>query len=183
VDKHWLAEIVMGFTVAEKVACVTGMIFPAELQTPTQMWIEQYAGFNKGYVRRVFDLDENRTHSSLYPYTAGTFGSAANMAFQTSILRDMGGFDPALGAGSVARGGDELAIFFKTITTGYKIVYQPAAIVHHRHHHDYIKLRQQAYNYGIGLTAYLTSALIDRPQYHSFSSTLPSKYPLASFML
>jgi cellulose synthase/poly-beta-1,6-N-acetylglucosamine synthase-like glycosyltransferase len=164
VDRHWLTEIVRGFTAVEKAVCVTGLIFPAELQTPTQIWAEQYLGFNKGFVRRVFDLDENRPKSSLYPYSAGIFGSGANMAFQTSILREMGGFDPALGAGSVARGGDDLAIFFKIITAGYKLVYQPAAIVYHRHCRDYAGLRKQTYSYGVGLTAYLTSILIDRPQ-------------------
>ncbi|MGH2344227.1 MAG: glycosyltransferase, partial [Chloroflexota bacterium] len=100
VDRHWLTELVKGFSVAANVGCVTGMIFPRELQTQAQLWIEQHGGFGKGYARRIFDLDENHPKSRLYPYAAGAFGSGANMAFRTPALRAMGGFDPALGAGS-----------------------------------------------------------------------------------
>ncbi len=163
VDKHWLTKLVAGFYVTENVACVTGMIFPAELETPAQGWIEQYGGFNKGFTRRIFDLSENRPESPLYPYTAGIFGSGASMAFSTSALRDMDGFDSALGAGSAALGGDDLAVFFEVVTRGYRLVYEPAAIVHHWHRRDYAGLRRQAYGYGVGLTAYLMKTLVDRP--------------------
>ena len=148
---------------AENVACVTGMIFPIELQTPAQVWIEQYGGFSKGCTRCVFNLAENRPNNPLYPYTIGACGSGANMAFRTSVLRALGNFDPALGAGSTARGGDDLAAFFGVITAGYTLVYEPAAIVHHRHHRNYDDLRQQMYGYGVGLTAYLTKSLVDKP--------------------
>jgi GT2 family glycosyltransferase len=162
-DRHWLTELVRGFSVAENVACVTGMIFPLELQTPAQVWIEQYGGFSKGCTRRVFNLAEHRPTNLLYPYTIGACGSGANMAFRTSVLRALGGFDPALGAGSTARGGDDLAAFFGVITAGYTLVYEPAAIVHHRHHRNYDDLRRQMYGYGVGLTAYLMKSLVDKP--------------------
>jgi GT2 family glycosyltransferase len=162
-DRHWLTELVRGFSVAENVACVTGMIFPMELKTPAQVWIEQYGGFSKGCTRRVFNLAEHRPTNPLYPYTIGACGSGANMAFRTSVLRALGSFDPALGAGSTARGGDDLAAFFGVITAGYTLVYEPAAIVHHRHHRNYDDLRQQMYGYGVGLTAYLTKSLVDKP--------------------
>jgi GT2 family glycosyltransferase len=165
VDRHWLAELVKGFSVAEDVGCVTGMIFPAELHTPTQWWLEQYSRFNKGFSRQTFDLDANRVDSPLYPYTAGLFGSGANMAFCVRALRDIGGFDPALGAGTVARGGDDLAAFFQIISAGYKLVYEPGAIVHHWHRREYDSLRNQAYGYGIALMAYLTKVMIDDPRH------------------
>jgi GT2 family glycosyltransferase len=164
VDEYWLTEIVRGFKVVDNVACVTGMIFPAELETPAQVWIEQFGGFSKGYKRRIFDLSNNRPESPLYPYNAGVFGSGANMAFKTSVLREIGGFDPALGIGSRGVGGDDLAAFFEVITRGYSLVYEPAAIVHHWHRRDYSMLRRQAYGYGVGLTAFLMKTLIDKPQ-------------------
>jgi hypothetical protein len=43
-------------------------------------------------------------------------------------------------------------------------VYEPAAIVYHRHRRTYAALRAQAYGYGVGLTAYLTRLLVERPQ-------------------
>jgi GT2 family glycosyltransferase len=163
VDRHWLAELVRGFSVAENVACVTGIVFPLELETPAQVWIEQYGGFSKGCTRRVFNLAQNRPKNPLYPYAIGACGSGANMAFRTSVLRALGAFDPALGAGSTARGGDDLAAFFAVIAAGYTLVYEPAAIVHHRHHRNYDDLRRQMYGYGVGLTAYLMKSLVDRP--------------------
>ena len=164
VDRYWLAELVKGFQAAEHVACVTGMILPAELETPAQMWIEQFGGYNKGFQRLIFDRAENRRKTPLYPYTAGVFGSGANMAFRTSVLREVGGFDSALGAGSLALGADDLAAFFEVIAAGYAIVYEPAAIVYHWHRREYAGLRRLMYGYGVGLTAYLTKCLVDRPQ-------------------
>lgn len=163
-DTHWLAEIAKGFDTVENVACVTGMVFPVELETFAQMLIEHFGGFNKGFTRRIFDLSEYRPKEPLYPYTAGMFGSGANMAFKTSALRDIGGFDPALGAGSTAMGGDDLSSFFEVIMSDYRLVYQPTAIIRHWHHREYAGLRRQLHGYGVGLTAYLMKSLMDRPR-------------------
>lgn len=162
-DRYWLAELVRGFRAGDNVGCVTGMIFPAELETPAQGWIEQF-GFSKGFVQRLYDLKTHRPANPLHPYTAGVFGSGANMAFRTATLRAMGGFDQALGAGSKAMGGDDLEAFFQVVMRGYQLVYQPSAIVHHWHRRDYAGLCRQAYGYGVGLTAYLTKTLVENPK-------------------
>lgn len=162
VDRYWLAELAKNL-VSDQVGCVTGTIIPAELETPSQIWIEQFGGFSKGFARHVFEPLANWKQNPLYPYAAGRFGSGANMAFKTSVLRAMGGFDPATGTGTPARGGDDLSAFFELITRGYHLVYEPAAIVYHWHRRDYAGLRRQVYGYGVGLTAYLTKTLVDRP--------------------
>jgi GT2 family glycosyltransferase len=163
VDTQWLRRLVEAFTVAPDVACVTGMIFPLELETPTQGLVEQVIGFNKGYERRVYTAAGASHDDALFPFTAGQFGSGANMAFCTDALRSIGAFDDALGAGTRARGGDDLAAFFDVIAHGHALVYEPAAIVFHAHHRDAVALHRQAYGYGAGLTAYLTKTLLDRP--------------------
>jgi len=162
VDRYWLAELVKGFSAAEDVACVTGMIFPAELETPTQALVEQY-GFGKGFSQRIFDLGAHRLPNPLYPFTAGSFGSGASMAFKMSFLREVAGFDPALGPGTIACGGEDLALLFKAVNSGHRLVYQPSAILYHFHGRDYASLRRQAFSYGVGLTAYLTSVILDKP--------------------
>jgi GT2 family glycosyltransferase len=161
-DRQWLLELARPFE-AESVACVTGMILPAELETPSQLLLEQYGGFAKGFEERRFDLFENRPAAPLFPYTAGMMGSGANMAFRTDVLRELGGFDPATGAGTPAVGGDDLAAFFDVVTSGYTLAYAPSAVVWHRHRRDYESLRRQSYNYGVALGAYLTKTVIDRP--------------------
>ncbi|MBI5566628.1 MAG: glycosyltransferase [Chloroflexi bacterium] len=163
VDQHWLTELVRGFSVSDQVACATGMILPAEIETPAQAWLEQFGGFTKGFAQRVFDLETHRLPGPLYPYTVGRFGSGASMAFKTAVLRQLGGFDSALGAGTLALGGDDLAAFFQIISAGYQLVYQPSALLYHRHRREYEGLARQAYGYGAGLTAYLTKTLVDRP--------------------
>lgn len=163
VDQDWLTELMRGFSAYDHVGCVTGLIFPQELQSRSQLWFEQYGGFNKGFKQRVFDLRNHRPDDPLYPYTAGKFGTGANMAFRTSVLLEMGGFDPATGIGTLTFGGDDLSAFFDVIQHGYQLVYQPDAIVHHRHRSDYAGLRRQIYGYGVGLTAFLMKTLVDRP--------------------
>lgn len=164
VDPHWLAEIVGGFDVGPHVGCVTGMIVPVELETWPQQWAESTVGFNKGFSQLVFDLDENRPADPLFPFTAGTMGSGANMAFTAEAIRDMRGFDIALGAGTTARGGDDLAAFYHVIDQGRSLVYQPSAIVFHHHRRDEDAVESMAYGYGAGLTAYLTSVIVKDPR-------------------
>jgi cellulose synthase/poly-beta-1,6-N-acetylglucosamine synthase-like glycosyltransferase len=163
VDKYWLVELARGMTSGKNVACVTGLVFPMELETQAQLWFEQFGGFGKGYTRQIFDLFEHRGRHRLFPYSTGKFGTGANMAFRTAALRAIGGFDPALGGGSLARGGEDLASYFQLIMAGYTLYYEPGAIVHHLHRRDYADLQKQMYGYGAGLTAYLTKCLIDNP--------------------
>ncbi|MEX2599534.1 MAG: glycosyltransferase family 2 protein, partial [Dehalococcoidia bacterium] len=163
VDHRWLVAINRAFQRDRRIACVTGLIFPAELETPAQLWAEEYWGYKKGFRGRLFNLGPDRVDTPIYPYTAGMFGSGANMAFRTGALREMGGFDPALGAGTKAKGGDDLSAFFETVKRGYTIAYEPAAIVFHPHHREYESMLKQAYGYGAGLTAYLTKLVFDRP--------------------
>lgn len=164
-DRHWLTEIARAFEIDANVACVTGLIMAAELQTHAQVLLESHGGFGKGFEQRVVDLGNHRPASPLFPFTTGQLGSGANMSFRRDRLRELGGFDPAIGAGTVARGGDDLAAFFTVIASGLSLVYQPSALVWHRHRQDFGSLRRQAYGYGVGLGAYLTSALAHHPAF------------------
>jgi GT2 family glycosyltransferase len=161
-DPAWLGALVDAFARETDAGCVTGMIFPLELETAAQGWLESYAGFNKGFSVEVFDRSSRATEP-LFPYAAGSFGSGANMAFRTDVLRRIRGFDPALGAGTTARGGDDLAAFFDVIAAGWSVVYEPRAIVLHQHHRTFAALERQTYGYGVGLTAYLTKTVLDDP--------------------
>ncbi|HEY5981083.1 MAG TPA: glycosyltransferase family 2 protein [Microlunatus sp.] len=162
-DPRWLGSLVDAFADGE-VVCVTGMIAPRALDTLPQQWVEGNATYDKGLQRRVFDTGVNRPADPLFPYTAGVFGSGANMAFRTDYLRRRRGFDAALGTGTTAMGGDDLAAFYDVIRDGHRLVYEPAAIVLHQHYADYAALRRQTYGYGAGLGAHLTRCLIDDPR-------------------
>lgn len=163
VDPQWLGAIAANFARDTQVGCVTGLILPAELDTRAQYWTERHGGFGKGFARRCFDLAENRPRDILFPYAAGSFGSGANMAFSRTALERIGGFDSALGAGTLAKGGDDLAAFSSVVKAGFRLVYEPEAIVWHHHRRDDQGMRNQAYGYGVGLGAYLTKTLVDDP--------------------
>jgi GT2 family glycosyltransferase len=163
VDRRWLAALARGFETTRDVGCVTGLVVPLELETPAQLWFEQYGGFNKGFKTRTYDLAKHRPDDRLYPYRAGMFGAGANMAFRRDALEAIGGFDRALGPGTLALGGEDLDVFYRTLTAGHRLVYTPAALVYHEHRSSYAELRWQIYTWGAGLAAFLTKALAARP--------------------
>ncbi len=165
VDRHWLTEIARTFDAFQDAAAVSGLLIPMELDTPAQLWFEQWGGFGRGVDTRVFDLRENWPEDQpLYPWTAGVFGTANNFAFRTQALRDVCAFDPALGNGTPALGGVDTEVMLRTILSGHQIVYQPRAIVHHAHRVDYDSLRSQIYGYGAGLVAVWLKTLLANPQ-------------------
>ena len=164
VDPLWLLELCRGFDHSDTVGCVTGLIFPSELETTAQVWLEDWVGVNKGYEQKVFDLNGNHPGGWLFPYAAGAFGSGANMAFRADTIHALGGFDPATGTGTRARGGDDLAAFYTVVEAGHTLVYRPGAIVRHAYRRDLESLHRQMYDYGAGLGAYLTKVVVDRPR-------------------
>jgi GT2 family glycosyltransferase len=165
VDASWLEWLVRPFVQDPRVDVVTGLVLPARLDTPAQWWFEEYAGFAKGFARQGYDLDTDRADDLfLYPYWGGAFGSGNSMAFRRSALAAIGGFDPALGAGSPARGGADIEVFSHLILRGGRLVYEPRAICWHEHRHDEAALRRQISSYGVGFTAVLTKWLLRDPR-------------------
>jgi glycosyltransferase involved in cell wall biosynthesis len=161
---YWLAEIAKGFRAADNVACVTGMIVPREIETQAQDWFEQFGGHSKGrrIERFIANTTTHRVPHPIYPIPA--FGAGGNMAFKTSVIRALGGFDTTLGAGTFTFGGEDTAAFFYVITQGYTLVFEPAVLVRHLHHRDYASLCKQLCGYGVGLTAYFSRCLYNDPK-------------------
>jgi GT2 family glycosyltransferase len=162
-DPHWLTALTSPFATDPGLGCVTGLILPARLTTPAQILLESHGGFAKGFRPRVYDPARPPADEPLFPFTAGSFGSGANMAFRVGALRAVGGFDPATGTGTPARGGDDLYAFVRILAGGHRLRYAPEALVWHHHRETWQDLRNQAYGYGAGLTAYLTAILVRRP--------------------
>jgi O-antigen biosynthesis protein len=132
-----------------------------ELETEAQALFEGfYGGFNRGFNPVVFGLDRPHGRDRLFPYAPGRFGTGANMAFRRATLNALGGFDEALGTGTRARGGEDLAIFISLLLTGSELAVEPAAYVFHTHRRTYPELVSQVRNYGIGLTAMYTSLVM-----------------------
>ncbi len=160
-DPGWLRGLAGPFA-DPAVVCVTGLILPAELETRAQVLVEQAGGFDRGFVTRRYSLLDPPA-DPLFPFTAGRMGSGANMAFRTDWLHAHSGFDPATGAGTPAKGGDDLLALLEVVLSGGCVVYEPAAVIRHFHRRGYDGMRRQAYGYGVGLGAYLAAAISRHP--------------------
>ncbi len=162
-DPWWATEIARAFLDVPQAGAVTGIVAPAELQTESQAWFEQYSGIRRGrgFRRAVFSPATAREQSPLYPLPP--YGAGANMAFRRSAIQQIGGFDCALGTGTATLAGEDTAALSALLLAGGTIVYQPSAIVHHRHRRDYHALERVMLGYGRGLSAYYASMLLRHP--------------------
>jgi GT2 family glycosyltransferase len=91
------------------------------------------------------------------------FGVGANMAFRREVLARVGGFDVALGAGTLAQAGEDTLALTLALLAGYRIVYQPSAVMRHYHRSDLASLSRQMEGYSVGLTAFYAALLRRRP--------------------
>jgi O-antigen biosynthesis protein len=160
-DSHWLAGLACGFAGRDDIGCVTGIVVPARLETPAQQLFEQLGGHSKGRGFAAAPFSRHGPQSPLYPLPP--FGAGANMAFRREALASIGGFDVALGAGTPALAGADTLAFTLTLLAGYRISYQPAALMRHDHRHDMDSLRRQLHGYSVGLTAFYAALLRHRP--------------------
>jgi GT2 family glycosyltransferase len=164
VDRDWLATLSAGFERSDRVGATSGLTLPDVLETPTQRWVEGFGGRIRGFDIRVFDTREPPPDRPLFPFTVGDLGAGRNMAFDAALLTELGGFDPALGPGTLAHDGDDVEALLRVLLADRQIVHDPAAIVWHAHPREYRELEDRVWGYGIGLTACLTKAMIDNPR-------------------
>jgi GT2 family glycosyltransferase len=154
VDEGWLRALLENFE-DPTVAVVTGITLPAELDTEAQRWFEESNGFGRGFVREVYEAD------TLPPLAAGRVGAGVNMAIRRSAVEQIGLFDVALDGGTLARSGGDQEFFYRTLSRGFRIVYEPRALVWHKHRREWEALRNTLYGYGVGVFAWWTSALLN----------------------
>lgn len=159
-DRDWLASIAAIFE-DDSVDCVTGMILPLKLETDAQWLLERFAGFGKGFEVTRFTLAQ-ASDDPLFPFAAGRFGSGANISLRRGAFARLGGFDPVLGTGTKARGGEDLDAFIRLMMEGGTLVYEPASIVWHEHRDRMEDLRNEMYGYGAGLSAVITKHMAGR---------------------
>jgi GT2 family glycosyltransferase len=162
VDPGWPAAVAAGFAADPETMCVTGLVASSSLDTGSERYFDSRYSWGDAFDPRRYDLVANRHPSALYPFSAGVFGTGANLAIRRSAVDDLGGFDPILGAGGPGRGGEDLDMFLRVILAGGRICYLPSSLVWHQHRSDVQALSEQIYSYGYGLGAYLAKQLTSR---------------------
>jgi GT2 family glycosyltransferase len=160
-DRYWLLGLTYGFARAGNVGCVSGLVLPARLDTRAQELFEQLGGHSKGRGFSAEVFSRHGPQSPLYPLPP--FGVGANMAFRRETLAAIGGFDTALGAGTPTHAGEDTLAMTLTLLAGYRIAYEPAALMWHYHREDLGSLVRQLRGYGVGLTAFYAALIRHRP--------------------
>jgi glycosyltransferase involved in cell wall biosynthesis len=151
VDRRWLHAIAEGFA-DPATMLVTGLIAPAELDTPAQVTFEYaYGGMDKGpHGWRMVRALGPRVLLGVHHLGAG-----ANMAFRREIFERVGLFDPALDVGTPANGGGDLDMFFRVAASGATASYRPDALVWHSHRRELTRLKRQLRDNGRSFGVYL----------------------------
>jgi len=152
-DAAWLRAL-QGEFADDRVLGVTGLAAPLELETPAQEWFERTNGFSRGFTRTVFD------GASDDAFFVARIGAGVNMALRRDVLQRVGSFDEVLGAGTPTKAGDEHDMFSRILAAGFCMIYQPAAMVRHRHRREWSELHDAVRGYGTGVYAYLTRQLL-----------------------
>jgi O-antigen biosynthesis protein len=170
----WIGAIRAAFARHPAAVCVTGPIAALALDGEAQRTFEQFTRFDKGAERQVYALARPPADDPLFPYAPGRFGSGANIALRADFARALGGFDVRLGAGTRARGGEDLDLFIRVLRAGGQLVYEPDALVRHEHVGSEHELRRHAFDYGVGLAAMLTKQLLAGTQRRELVRRVPA---------
>lgn len=173
VDPSWLTAIAARFAAEPRTDCVTGWVFPAELETPAQVWFENsgstigeelgVVSFQRDtpdrYTVRAHRAQDPSPEAERVPVFRGVFGGSGNLAVRAEVLAARGAFHPALGAGTIANGGEDVEFLTRLLHHGHRVTMDPAVAVFHHHRTDFADLRRQMYGYGTGYTAALTALI------------------------
>ena len=150
-DIEWSTELLRGFSSGTNVALVTGIVPPAQIETPAQALFEKKLKWSTNLLPETYSMANRDDYSFPFPYSAGHFGCLFGV--RRKVVSDLGGFDEALGAGTRTGGGEDTEMFVRVIRSGYELAYQPSAIVWHVHRREDDQLRKHLYGYGKGLSA------------------------------
>jgi O-antigen biosynthesis protein len=165
VDPGWVSALVQVFVKDASVAAVTGLVVPLELKTDAQLHFERYGGFGCGFERRRFQWPrDDKGVVRAYRGDIAECGTGANMAFRRDVLDRIGRFDPCLGAGTHTHGGEDLESFFRILKEGHVIVYEPVALVRHRHRRGHDELEAQVTSWGTGMVGVLARSAERYPE-------------------
>ncbi|MBW4654625.1 MAG: glycosyltransferase [Kaiparowitsia implicata GSE-PSE-MK54-09C] len=163
VDAGWITALAKVFVENPDVMALTGLIVPYVLDAESQALFELYGGFGRGFQRKWRRIKPG----DQLPWQlvgTGQFGAGANMAYRRCVFEQVGYFDPAMDVGTVTNGGGDLEMYFRILKEGHTLVYEPRAMVRHRHRPNYEKLRSQIENNGIGLYSYFTCCILKYPE-------------------
>jgi GT2 family glycosyltransferase len=163
VSADWIARLAAPFADPE-VACVTGIVLPADLSGEAACLFEFTVGaFGKEFAPKRYDrtfLDREWWRAP----DVWRVGAGASMAIRREAFAEVGLFDPRLGAGASGCSEDS-EFWFRLLQAGRVCIYDPAAVVFHHHRSDLAGLSRQlrAYTRGHVVALFVQFAQDRRP--------------------
>lgn len=162
VDRGWIDAMRRPFA-DPGVAAVTGLVVPIELETTAQEQFERFVGFGRGFDRREFSI------GMMSPISASRVGAGASMAVRRDLVLGLGLFDVELDCGTAARSSGDHYAFYRLLSLGYRLVYNPEALSWHRHRRGHAELSSQLFDYSVGVYCWLLRALVFHREDETFS--------------
>ena len=149
VDEGWIRALVAALeeTGAD---CVTGPALPLELETHAQTLVAGLTGSANESTSRTLSLADNAAEW-LVVRVAEQLGPGLNAAVRADTLRALGGFDPALGPGTVAGGAEDLDLYVRLLQAGHAVGFQPDALVWRELPRDLPAARRAAFAHGMSI--------------------------------
>jgi GT2 family glycosyltransferase len=173
-DSAWLDVISATFADHPGAVCVSGTVLPLSLSTNAELRFQEFGGYGTDFDEAEYHMSLDPMPSKMFPFHPKLLGTGANMAFRAEALRALGGFDVALGAGTPAKGGEDIDIAVRLLMAGYLLVRQSAAVLWHPSHATDEALARQIEDYGCGLSAAFTKFMHERKMAPALARRLPS---------
>lgn len=155
----WSSAIARNFERMPDLGCCIGPVLPLELKTRPQRLLEERGGIRRGFARHVFTRDSPLQLSLDNPVLGGMPGTGANMAFRRTVFDRIGGFYTGL------KSAEDLEMFFRVVRSDYELMYEPRAVVFHRHPRTYMELRRTLHSLGHGHIGSLLKIAATDPLY------------------
>ncbi|QEC48497.1 glycosyltransferase [Baekduia soli] len=161
-DAGWMGGLHGALADHPDLGAIAGQVLPSELRTASQVAFERRGGFRRGN-RQVRYQGQELAGNPIYPYGAGMLGAGCNMAVRRDVALRLGGFDEALDTGPPLPGGGDIDLLHRVVRAGLPLVYEPRAVVLHRHRPDAEALRRQYDSWGRSLMAFVTKTYMSDP--------------------
>lgn len=145
-EKDWLAQKIKNYSNPDVWAC-TGRVIQQHTGGASDLF-EEVAGQDLGPEKRVFNPADVRGGIGFLLSNIGKvfakhmksrapapfgIGHGSSLSFRREFFAKTGGCDERFGAGAPFKGCDDLEMLYRVLKSGHSIIYEPTAIVRHKH--------------------------------------------------
>jgi GT2 family glycosyltransferase len=164
----WLAQTLRNFSDPAVWACTARVVQHGN--EGARDLFEEVAGQDLGVERRVFSKTDLEFGVGIFVSNLAKvfakhmksrapgpwcIGHGSSMAFRREVFAELGNFDERLGGGAPLKSCDDTEMFYRILKAGHLIVYEPQAVVRHKHGLEQEDVFQTRYVYSYGGAAFM----------------------------